>query len=227
MVAPTTGKAMTDPMEQEFFEFTQTLIHSRQNVSPKRLVAPAPAGELLNTILNSAGAAPDHGQLTPWRFVVVPDSQRKRLADVFAQALVERDPQASELQIANAREKAHRAPFLMLAIARLNHSVDEISAVPGRGGHHPQATEADIHDAERLVSLGCAIQNILLSANAAGFGTGITSGQAMGSRPLRDLFGLTTNEQAVCCVNIGTVTKVKPPRLRPDTATYVTWLDDH
>ena len=82
-------------------------------------------------------------------------------------------------------------------------------------------------DAERLVSLGCAIQNILLSANAAGFGTGITSGQAMGARPLRDLFGLTTNEQAVCCVNIGTVTKVKPPRLRPDTATYVTWLNDH
>ena len=74
------------------------------------------------------------------------------------------------------------------------------------------------------MSLGCAIQNILLSAHAAGFGTGLTSGQAMASVPLRALFSLRENEQAVCCINIGTVRKHKPPLLRPGVADYVSEL---
>ncbi len=74
------------------------------------------------------------------------------------------------------------------------------------------------------MSLGCAIQNILLSAQAAGFGAGLTSGQAMTSPHLRALFGLRPNEQAVCCINIGTVSKRKPPRVRPVLADFVTYL---
>jgi nitroreductase len=74
------------------------------------------------------------------------------------------------------------------------------------------------------VSFGCAIQNILLSAHGAGFGTGLTSGQAMASPRLRVLFNLQAGEQAVCCINIGTVTRRKAPRLRPQTAAFVSSL---
>ena len=44
-------------------------------------------------MLEAAAAAPDHRQLLPWRFVLVPDGQRAALGAVFAQALAERgDP---------------------------------------------------------------------------------------------------------------------------------------
>lgn len=224
---------MDIPTGKELSEFANALIHSRQNVSPRRLVEPGPSPQQLQEILGTAAAAPDHGQLTPWRFVIVPTHQRERLAEVFGLALLARDPSVTPAQIENAREKAHRAPFLMLAIARLtepdapkdNTPAGSAPVLAALDARHPEAGEAEVSDAERLVSFGCAIQNIVLSAHAAGFGTGLTSGQAMASQPLRTLFGLSDNEQAVCCINIGTVSKHKPPRLRPVLADYVSELD--
>lgn len=221
---------MDYPAGRELAEFANALIHSRQNVSPRRLIEPGPSPQQLQDILGTAGAAPDHGQLLPWRFVIVPTDRRARLAEVFGLALLERDPDVTPAQIESAREKAYRAPFLMLAIARLADRAKPQNGTPidnaqARGTQHPESTEAEVGDAERLVSFGCAIQNMVLSAHAAGFGTGLTSGQAMASPRLRALFRLSDNEQAVCCINIGTVSKHKPMRLRPVVADYVSELD--
>ena len=209
---------------KEISDYAKTLIHSRHNVSPRRLNDPGPSPQQLQLILGAAAAAPDHGRLMPWRFVVVPQTQRERLALVFGQALRDRDPNASPQQVENAREKAYRSPFLMLAIACLTDPKQRDACASGRGMHHPESTEAEVGDAERLVSLGCAIQNMLLSAHAEGLGTGLTSGQAMHSPRLRELFGLRDNEQAVCCINIGTVTQRKLSKLRPEISDYVSEL---
>lgn len=208
----------------ELSEFANALMHSRQNVSPRRLDEPGPSLQQLQDILGTAVAAPDHGQLMPWRFVIVPRARREWLAEGFGLALLDRDPNATPAQIESAREKAHRSPFLMLAIARLAGHEAPITTALGRGAQHPESMEAEISDAERLVSFGCAIQNIVLSAHAAGFGTGLTSGQALASPRLRSMFGLRENEQAICCINIGTVTKHKPVRLRPVMTDYVSEL---
>ena len=209
---------MEIPTGMDLPEFASALIHSRQHVAPRRLVDPGPGLAQVQTILAAAGAAPDHGKLLPWRFVLVPVDKRQVLAEVFGLALQDRDPQATVEQIDNAQEKAHRAPLLLLAIARLAGSDPELEAA------RAQAGELEVNDAERLVSLGCAIQNMLLSAHAFGFGTGLTSGQALSSTRLRALFGLQVHEQAVCFINVGTVVKCKPPRLRPDVATFVSSL---
>ncbi len=191
----------------EAAEFARALIASRQNISPRHLVEPGPTEQQLETILTLAAAAPDHGQLTPWRFVIVPTEQRQRLAEVFALALVDRDPGATLDQIESAREKAHRAPLLLVAVACLG------------------PREPDIPTLERMVSMGAAIQNLLLGAHAMGFGAGLTSGQAMASGRMGDLCGLADGEVAVCCVNIGTVSKRKSAaRARPLPASFVSEL---
>lgn len=182
------------------------LISSRHNVAPKRLVAPGPSDAQLRTMLEMAAAAPDHGRLTPWRFVIVPPHKRGALAEVFARALLERDPAAADAQVAAAREKAHRAPLLMLAVVRHGPDAPEVPAV------------------ERLVSLGAAIQNLLLAAHALGFGSGLTSGRAMTSPHLRALFALADAEVPVCFVNLGTVSAAKPPRPRPEPASFCSTL---
>lgn len=178
-------------------------ITTRQNISPRRLVEPGPDEDQSRLMFVAAAAAPDHGEIRPWRFVLVPPDKRVLLADVFAQALIERDAEATAEQIDKAREKAFRAPFLALAIARLGPS------------------EPDIDPLERMVSLGAAIQNFLLCAHSLGFGSGLTSGQALRSTPLRQLFQMSDGEQAVCCINVGTVSKRKPTRLRPDIGSFV------
>lgn len=193
--------------DTEAFAMAQALIGSRQNVSPKRLVAPGPSPTEVDALLSLAAAAPDHGQLNPWRFIIVPEGQRHRLAEVFALALIDRDPCATLEQIESAREKAHRAPLLMVAVACL------------------APREPDIPPLERMVSMGAAIQNLLLGAHAMGYGSGLTSGQAMASPRLRALCGLAPGEVPVCCVNVGTVTRRKgAPRLRPLPAAFVSVL---
>lgn len=65
---------------------------------------------------------------------------------------------------------------------------------------------------------------MLLAAHAMGFGTGLTSGQAMTSSRIRALFSLSDSETAVCFVNVGTVSKGKPGRTRPSLDQFVTQL---
>jgi nitroreductase len=65
---------------------------------------------------------------------------------------------------------------------------------------------------------------MLLMAHAMGFGAALTSGQSLASAPLRRLFSLSEHEQALCFVNIGSVVKSRPVRVRPSVAEYVTTL---
>lgn len=178
----------------------QKLLASRQNVPPKRLVEPGPSFEQVEVLMEAAAAAPDHGQLTPWHFVLIPQERRHLLAEAFVRALVDRDAGATQAQMEAAREKAHRAPCLLLAVVHLDSYA---SAIPA---------------CERLVSLGCAIQNVLLTATALGYGSGLTSGSALESAAMRALFSLQPNEHAVCFVAVGTVSQAKPARQRPTGA---------
>lgn len=199
--------ALAYPRPPEVAEFAQALVHTRQTVLPRRLGEPGPSASELQVILKAAAAAPDHHRLMPWRFVLVPAAARARLGDAFAAALVERDACASAEQIAQAREKAERAPLLMLAIVRL---ADDDGEIP---------------PAERLVSAGCAIQNMLLMAHALGYGAALTSGKAMNSTPLRTLFNLGEHEQALCFLSVGTPLKTKPIPSRPELSRYVSELN--
>lgn len=179
------------------------LIHARRTVLPKRLAAPGPDADEFEAILGAAAAAPDHGQLMPWRFVLVPVEQRATLAGLFAQALLERDPEASEGQQAQAREKAFRAPLLLLLIVDVACGDPEIDA------------------AERFISAGCAVQNVLLMATALGFGSSLTSGKALKSQALRSHLRLAAQEHAVCFISIGRAASQRSPRPRPAVADYL------
>jgi nitroreductase len=187
-------------------EICAALIHTRRTTLPKRLGAPGPDAAALDLILEAASAAPDHHSLTPWRFVIVPLQERERLAEVFAASLIERDAAATPEEVAKAREKAHRAPLLMLVIVRISDA------------------DPDIPATERLLSTGCAIQNMLLMATALGYGSALTSGKALHATGLRRLFELAPDEHAVCFVSIGTVVSGKPARPRPRSSAYVRTL---
>ena len=184
------------------------LIRARQTVLPKRLAAPGPDDAQFLAMLEAAAAAPDHGQLLPWRLVLVPDAQRAALGAVFANALAERDAAATPEQRDQAREKAMRGPRLLLLV------VDGARGDP----------EIDLH--ERLISAGAAVQNVLLVATAQGFGSALTSGKALKSAALRRFFRLTASEHAVCFISIGSVASRRAARTRPAVADYLSTLGE-
>jgi nitroreductase len=180
---------------------------ARAHVAPKRLEAPGPTTDELNLIFTAAAQAPDHGNIQPWRFILVPQEKRAALGQAFLQALQERDANASKAELNFAFEKAFRTPCLILAV------VD----------HGPTEPQVPAH--ERQIALGCAIQNMLLMAQALSIGSGITSGQAMNSRFVREVFRLTPNEEAMYYLTFGQVTTYKSKRKRSDVSEIVSSME--
>ena len=183
-----------------------TLIHTRQSTTSKFLGEPGPDRAQIETILDAAGAAPDHRRLTPWRLVIIPAEKRHLLADAFADALSERDPQATEALRREASEKAYRGPLLVAAIARLGPALGSVPTP------------------ERLLSAGCALQNMLLAAHAMGFGAALLTGKSLYSQRLQQLFQLADTEELLCFMAVGTALRAKPLSSRPTMNNYTTTL---
>jgi nitroreductase len=173
-----------------------TTLAARRHVALRRLQAPGPDDAALARMMEAAAQAPDHGCLLPWRFVLIPAARRDDLGAVFEEALVRRDPTADDAARAAARAKALHAPCLLVAIL-----VD----APG--------TVVPVE--EKLVSLGCALQNVLLAAQALGFASGLASGGALDTPAMRDLLALAAHERAVCFVGVGTGEPKRTARVRP------------
>jgi len=189
-------------MDEQFLH----LIARRRHVGLRRLLAPGPGDAALQRIVAAAAHAPDHGTLRPWRFILVPAARRAALGDVFAAALAARRPDADAVARAAARDKAAHAACLLVAVL-----VDD-----------PQAH--GVPAAEKLVSLGAAIQNMLLAAEALGFASGLASGGALDTATMRDFLGLAPHEAAICFIGFGTAADGKPPRERPGPAAFFSSL---
>ena len=65
-------------------------------VSVSCLEDPAPDGHALNLILRSGLCAPDHGDLRPWRFVLIRGPARAAFAATAVAALKLREPNAPQ-----------------------------------------------------------------------------------------------------------------------------------
>lgn len=182
-----------------------TTILSRHSVSPKKLIEPAPTQTELEDIIQAAVTAPDHGRLRPWRFVLFPKSTREDLAQIFEQALLERLPDASHEDRDRARAKAGRGPLLLGIIVRLDQ--DEVKQAA------PQTER--VRPEDQYASAGAAIQNILLTSHALGYGARVTSGRAVHTSTFRKAMNLSEEETFLCFISIGSYDTEPKPKPRP------------
>ena len=121
---------------------------TRHSVPPAFLAEPAPDDATLERILAAGASAPDHGRLRPWRFIVIRGPARARLGEVFAEALVRRQPDAPAAALEQERARPLRAPLLIVVGARLEPQ-------------HPKIPEI-----EQILSTAAAAQSILIVAHA-------------------------------------------------------------
>ena len=150
--------------------------------SSKNLTAPAPDELQIETMLQAATQVPDHGDLKPWRFVVIQNESGNQR---FRQIL--RDTVTTLNMGEEAMKKAERTGNLApLTIA--------VIATPKTG--KPEW--------EQHLSAGCAAYAIQLAAKAQGFDSAWLSGLWVNSPILKQEFECQEKDKIIALLMIGT-----------------------
>jgi len=179
------------------------LLKTRRSVKPMELTAPAPSAEDLATILTVASRVPDHGKLTPWRFIVFEGEARLAAGAKILEVFRADQPEATADQLEFERNRLARAPLVV--------------AVVSRAGPHVKIPEW-----EQVLSAGAAAMSLVLAVHALGFAANwITEWYAYDRRVLAAL-GVGANERIAGFIHIGTPVKPPEDRPRPPLAAIVT-----
>lgn len=142
---------VTPPSSEEFSCFCRLLRQRRSikpvDMDPEREVTK----ELLGTLFEHANQAPTHGMTEPWRFHVFTGQSREQLAQAMQTIYRSITPPAEfrEDKVKKMAENPLLAPVVIaIVMAR-------------RGG-------AKIPELEEVEAVACAVQNLHLTASAAG-----------------------------------------------------------
>jgi nitroreductase len=171
----------------------------RRSASAMTLRAPGPSPEELEVLLRLAVRVPDHGKLSPWRFIVFEGAAKARTAEHLA-------------EIAKTRHDATKAAAALGKFSIPPLAVCVVSRVkPG-----------EIPEWEQRLSSAAVCMSLLNAASAMGYGANwITDWYSYDPQAMAVL-GLAEAEQVCGFVYIGTPAEPPLERVRPDLAGLVT-----
>lgn len=176
------------------------ILDQRRSVPSRQLGEPGPDAAELQDLLTAAIRVPDHGKLVPFRLLLVRGEARAKLGAALAGIHARNEPDAAPAALQKDRERYSFAPLIVAVIARLE-------------ANHPKVPEQ-----EQLLSAGCVAYNLLLGAQALGYGAQWLTGWAAYDRDAANLLGLAAHERVVGFVHIGTSREPAPERNRPALA---------
>jgi nitroreductase len=174
-------------------------LRRRLSVPSRQLGPPGPDAAQLDALLQLAVRVPDHGRLTPWRFIRIAGETRHAFGARLAALMLARDPAADPAKVDKERQRYDAAPLVLAVVATLT------------AGHK-------IPEQEQLLSAGLAAYNLLLGAQAMGFGAQWLTGWAAYDAEVAGWFGLAPHERIVAFVHLGTPREAAPERPRPDAS---------
>jgi len=184
------------------------LLKSRRSVKPIELGGPGPTAAELSTLLTIASRVPDHGKLTPWRFIVFEGDARLKAGDSIAAIFRGKRPDATADQIEHERRRLARAPLVI--------------AVVSRAGPHVKIPEW-----EQVLSAGAAATSLVFAAYALGFAASWLTEWYAYDRRVLDALGVRPEEKVAGFVHIGRPAKPTEDRPRPPLEEIVTRFGAH
>jgi nitroreductase len=178
-----------------------SLLETRRSGKPREMVAPGPSDAELQRILNIAMRVPDHGKLSPWRFVVVGKEQREAFALLLRRALQKEDPCAGPAHHEKADQFARQGEALVVLISA-------------------PIAEHKIPVWEQELSAGAAAMNLVTAATAMGYVGGWVTGWEAYS-PMVNAAFCAPGERIAGFIFLGSPGRELEERPRPDPAQIV------
>src|SRR5437879_8938328 len=172
------------------------LLKIRRSVKPREMTGPGPSPAQLETILTIGARVPDHGKLTPWRFIVFEGDARARAGEVIAKVFARKNPHAAPTEIDIEKRRLTDAPLVIGVVSFTKP--------------HPK-----VPPWEQELSAGASAMNIVTAATALGYGACWLTGWFAFDRDVLDGIGLKANEKLAGFIAIGTPSKHCEYRPRP------------
>ena len=172
---------------------------ARSSAPIPELKAPAADDSQIRTILTAASRVPDHGRLAPWRFILYRGAAREKIGEKLLELAEKREGPLPEGRRNQELARFSRAPLVIGVISS-----------PKENPKIPQW--------EMFLSGGLAAMNLMIAANALGYGTNMISNWYSDSEEGRALLGLAPPERVVGFVHIGTQDGPGVERPRPDVS---------
>ncbi|MDP9388585.1 MAG: nitroreductase family protein, partial [Actinomycetota bacterium] len=160
-------------------------------------------------ILEAAAAAPDHGELRPWRFFLLAGAGMDAFGQVLADSYLARCEALGAAptpgQLAKERTKLGRAPLVLVVAAVHRHS----ETIPFE---------------EQFAAAAAAAQNALVAATALGYGSMWRTGDPAYDLRVKAALGLSEHDAIVGFLYLGTVPEGNERRARtPVVDDVVEW----
>ena len=190
-----------EPLPIEDSPETLAFLARRRSASAMTLHEPAPDAAELRTLLTLATRVPDHGKLSPWRFVVLSGEAKAafvaRLEGIAA-------TRADGDQLVGKLGKLRIPP---LSVAVVSHFT------PGK-----------IPEWEQRLSAGAVCTLMLLAAQAMGYGANWITDWYSYDAVAEGVLGLGPGERIAGFIHIGTPAEAPLERVRPEIDQLVqTW----
>eukprot|EP01037_Dinobryon_pediforme_P015277 gene15277-15428_t len=186
---------------------TDLLSHlaQRRSVKPLDMHGPGPTPAQIRDLLTVAARVPDHGKLTPWRFIIFDGEARLRAGAAIAQVFASLHPEADEKRIELEAKRFSQAPLVIGVISTA-------------------AEHAKIPVWEQVLSAGAVCMNLTIAATAMGFRTAwLTDWFAYQPQALAAL-GVHSFEKVAGFVYIGQSEREPEDRVRPDISQITTYF---
>jgi nitroreductase len=181
---------------------TIALLQRRRSAPPAIMTGPGPSADELTTILSLASRVPDHGKLTPWRFIVFDGDARDRAGRIALDLRLDDQPDLDEAARAEELRRFARAPLVVGVVSRA-------------------APHVKIPEWEQVLSAGAVCMTTIVTARALGFSaTWLTEWPAYDAR-FRARIGLLEHERIAGFIHIGRAPAIED-RARPPLEDIVT-----
>lgn len=173
---------------------------TRASAPIPELREPAPNDAEIAQLIALATRVPDHGRLTPWRFIIYRGDSRYEIGEKLAALAEKREGPLSDARREQERARFSRAPLVIGVVSD-----------PKENPKIPQW--------EMLLSGGAAAMTLVIAANAMGYRTNWITNWYSDVEEARAMLGLAPHERMVGFIHIGSFSGEIQERPRPDPST--------
>jgi nitroreductase len=158
---------------------------TRRSVPALQMREPGPSRAQIEIAINAALRAPDHGNLKPWRCLIIEGAARTRLSELFVRRMQQREPPAPAGKLEKARTMPLAAPLVIAVAAKV-------------------IADNKVPEVEQLLSSGAATMNLMNAFHAQGFAAIWLTGPNAYDGEITRALGFAADEHCQGFIYVGT-----------------------